>query len=417
MKYLHCQSLIKKIISVFLILITLGLLVACDKSNSNTTIELSSSSMPDFQYMFKADGVHTPTQKSNNGYYNVVSNNILYTDSNSLKTTPLCNKSDCLHTSDFPDCNSKIKDITAAFDNFQIYNDKIYYLAQDYKSLDVETTLLKCISLDGSKKDTVLTLTDKFVVDWFIYSGYFYYQSNITINDNNSQTKSGNFYKIDLSTKTEEEFIDFSSLDNIFGAEGSMRNIYDGFMYITLSGFSNEEAYNNMINGDEFDGDASTIRKIARVELSNGSSIIIDPFDNDYEFVGFSDGKLIGTDSNNDGKTKKICLSELDGTNPQIIAEIDNTYSVYCDDNYIYVENSVQENSTKKTITVYDKKGEILSEACLPVELEQNIITFYDDYIWFQIYSNSSTSLCVIDKSELLNDEEEITYKEVYTYE
>lgn len=409
-----------KIIAVCLIVTALGLFSACGKENSATVSELSSSSMPDFQYMFKADGVRTPTQKSNSGYYNVVANNIVYTDADTLKTTPLCNKSDCLHTSDFPYCNSKINDRTNTFDNFQIYRDKLYYLAEDLSdSSQGESKLLKCISLDGSEKNTVLNLKDKFIVDWFIYDGYFYYQSGITVNDDNSQTKSGNYYRIDLSTKSEEEFIDFSELENIYGAEVSMRNIYESFMYVTLSGFSSEDTYNKMINGEEFNGDASAIRKIARYDLKDGSSITVDPYDNDYEFVGFSNGKLVGTDTSAEGKTKMICISELDGTNPSVITEVNNLYQVFCDDNYIYVYNQsvILENAERKTVTVYDKTGKKLSTAYLPDLIENNLITFYDEYIWFYIQSDSAVILCVIDKSELLNNEKEVTYQEVYRYE
>lgn len=412
-----CKSMTNKIIAVCLIVTALGLFSACGKENSATVSELSSSSMPDFQYMFKT--AYTSTQKSNSGYYNIVSNTLVYTNADTLKTTPLCNKSDCLHTSYFPDCNAKINDRANTFDNLQIYQDKIYYLAEDLSDVSqVGTKLLKCISLDGSEKDTVLKLKDKFVVDWFIYDRYFYYQTNITINDDNSQTKSGNFYRIDLSTKSEELFIDFSNIDNIFEAEGSMRNIYEGYMYVTLAGYKNENAYDNLMNGKEINEDDNVI-KIARYDLSNGNCTMIDPYDNEYEFVGFSDGKLVGTDANSDGKTKKICISELDGTNPTTVTEIDNHNQVACDDNYIYVYNlfSASDNDERKTVSVYDKSGEKLSTAYLPDKLEDITIAFYDDYIWFEINADSSTSLCVIDKSELLNNEKEVTYQEVYKYE
>ena len=83
---------------------------SCSNEGGSST-KLSSSSMPDFQYMFKLLGVQTPTQKSDNGYYNVVSDHIVFTDEKTLKSTPLCNKTDCLHTSEFPDCNAKIENI------------------------------------------------------------------------------------------------------------------------------------------------------------------------------------------------------------------------------------------------------------------------------------------------------------------
>lgn len=415
MKNSQNKSIIHKILSVGLILTFLVLFSSCGKQEHNTSVELSSSSMPDFQYMFTADGVLTPTQKSNSGYYNVVSNRIIYTDAKTLNSTPLCNKSDCLHTSAFPDCNAKIKDISLAYHNFQIYKDKIYYLMEDLSgNADEEKQILKCVSLDGSEQDTAITLQDKFVVDWFIYDGYFYYQPNISIDDDSSHTKSGNFYRIDLSAKSEELFIDFSKLENIYGAEGSLRNIYDGFMYVTLSGFSSEDAYNKMMSGEDFDGDASAVRKIARYDLSDGSCTIIDPYDNDYEFAGFSDGKLVGTDYNADGETKKICISELDGTNPTVASEISIRYQVTCDDNYIYLYNLLNaSNDERKTVIVYDKDGKKLSTAYLPDDFDGITIAFYDDYIWFQTQSN----LCVIEKSQLLNDGTELTYREIYKYE
>ncbi len=413
--------LINKVISMFLLLTVLCFFAGCGNKGSNAENKLSSASMPDFQYMFKELGAQTPTQKSDSGYYNVISDKIIYTDAKTLKSTPLCNKTDCLHTSNFPDCNANLADWYLSFDNFQIYNDNIYYLATAFDEIIKESEIhFNSISLDGSKKDTVLILKNELVTDWFLYNGYFYYQTTVNIGEDESNTMSGNYYRIDLSSQSEEVFIDFSKLDGIFGAEGSLRNVYDNYMYVTLSGYSSEDAYNKVINGEEIDGDALMLRKIARYSLADGSYIIIDPYNNDYEFIGFSDGKLIGTDS--DGDTKKICISELDGTNPQTITEVNNLYQVFCDDNYIYVYNQsgAEDNDERKTITVYDKNSKKISDAYLPDEVANNmsLMTFYDDYMWFE---NSSASgnvyLCVIDKSQLLNNEQEITYQEVYKYE
>ena len=90
---------------MFLFLIVFFAFTACNTKGNNSE-RLSSSTMPDFQYMFKYDGARVPTQKSDSGYYNIVSDHIIFTDAETLGSTPLCNKTDCLHTGDFPDWRS-----------------------------------------------------------------------------------------------------------------------------------------------------------------------------------------------------------------------------------------------------------------------------------------------------------------------
>lgn len=405
---------------MFLLLIVFFAFTACNTKGNNSE-RLSSSTMPDFQHMFKYDGARVPTQKSDSGYYNIVSDHIIFTDAETLDSTPLCNKTDCLHTGDFPDCNAKISDMESSFDNFQIYRDKMYYLATKYnENTDEVSTILKSTSLDGTQSDTAMEFKDKFICDWFIYDGYFYYQTSASISEENSETQAGNYYRVSLSDKREEEFIDFSKLDGIYGASGTLRNIYDGYMYVTINGYENKADYEKIIKGEKIDGEISTVRKIGRYSLSDGSYTTIDPYKNDYEFVGFSDEKLVGTDTVND--KKKVCISELDGTNPQTVTEINNTYRVFCDNSYIYVYNqsAIDESTDDKIISVYDKNGEKKSDVTVPSEVSDVMyaITFGDDYMWFQKSEDSGAQvLCCIEKFDLLNSGKELTYKEVYRYE
>lgn len=406
---------------MFLLLIVFFAFTACNTKGNNYE-RLSSSSMPDFQYMFKYDGARVPTQKSDSGYYNIVSDRIIFTDAETLDSTPLCNKTDCLHTGDFPDCNAKIDDMEGgSFDNFQIYRDRMYYLATRYnENTDEISTILKSTLLDGTQSDTSMQFEDKFICDWFIYDGYFYYQTSASISKENSETQAGNYYRVSLSDKSEQEFIDFSKLDGIYGASGTLRNVYDGYMYVTVNGYEDKADYEKIIKGEKIDGEVSTVRKIGRYSLVDGSYTTIDPYKNDYEFVGFSDGKLVGTDTSND--KKKVCICEPDGTNPQTVMEVNNTYRVFCDDSYIYVYNqsAVDEGTDDKIISVYDKNGKKKSDVTVPVEVSDVMysITFGDDYMWFQKSEESGAQvLCCIKKSDLQGSEKELAYKEVYRYE
>lgn len=422
----HNISLVhKRKLMGFLLVFSMTFLLifsSCSNEEGSST-KFSSSSMPDFQYMFKLLGAQTPTQKSDNGYYNIVSDHIVFTDPQTLNSTPLCSKSDCLHTSEFPDCNAKIENMQNCIDNFQIYDDYIYYLSfLVTDDIAEEQNQLIRISLDGSKRDNVITLKSKFISDWFLYDGYFYYQSMMSTDNTDSETKSGNFYRINLSNNTEEEFIDFSKISDFYDAEGSLRNIYDGYMYVTLSGYKNKDDYEKIIKGQGLDTVDSYSTKIARFNLSDGKCQIIEPFKNDYEFVGFSNGKLVGTII--DEKKTKICISNLDGTEPDIVTEINSKYQTFCDDSYLYVYNQsiVDENDDVKKIYVYDKSGNKKSEVTVPDEISGFIsaasITFGDDYMWFQMTDSKGVDvLYCIQKSDLLKNGTKLTYKEVYRYE
>lgn len=422
----HNISLIhkRKFIGLLLAFSMTFLLTFSSCSNEGgSSAKLSSSSMPDFQYMFKLLGAQTPTQKSDNGYYNVVSDHIVFTDEKTLKSTPLCNKTDCLHTSEFPDCNAKIENMQNCTDNFQIYDNSIYYLSFVVTDdITEEENKLIRISLDGSKRDDIITLKSKFISDWFLYDGYFYYQSMISTDNSDSESKSGNFYRINLSNNTEEEFIDFSKISGIYDAEGSLRNVYDGYMYVTLSGYKNKDDYEKITNGKDLDTVDSYTTKIARFNLTDGKCQIIDPYKNDYEFVGFSDGKLVGTII--DDKKTQICISNLDGTEPDIVTETNSKYQIFCDDSYLYVYNQsvVDENDDVKKIYVYDKNGNKKSEVTVPDEISDVIsaasITFGDDYMWFQMTDSKGIKvLYCIQKSDLMKNGTKLTYKEVYRYE
>lgn len=405
---------------IFLLLIVFFALTACNEKGNNSE-SLSSCSMPDFQYMFKYDGARIPTQKSDSGYYNIVSDRIIFTDAETLDSTPLCNKSDCLHTGDFPDCNAKISDMESSFDNFQIYRGKMYYLATRYnENTDEISTVLKSTSLDGTQSDTDMAFKDKFICDWFIYDGYFYYQTSASISEENTEAQAGNYLRVSLSDKHEEKFIDFSKLDGVYGASGTLRNVYEGHMYLTVSGYNNKSDYEKIIKGEKINGEVSTLRKIGRYSLDDGDFIYIDPYNNDYEFVGFSDGKLIGTDTV--GDEKRICISELDGSDPKTVMKTNCDYRVFCDDSYIYVYNQsvIDEDAGDKMIFTYDTNGNKKSEVTVPEVIADAMyaLTFGDDYMWFQKTENNGAQvLCCIKKSDLLNSGKTLSYKEVFRYE
>ena len=422
MKRQSFAAVLKSIIYIYIFSSVLCLCAGCKSENKTvsdiTNSALSSSSMPDFQYTNKLLGAQIPTQKSNGGYYNIINDRIIFTDTETLNSTPLCNKTDCLHTADFLDCNAKTDNFVQCCDCFQIYNNKMYYLVTDPSSdSNTEVNNLLAVSLDGTEKEIALTLNNKFIVDWFIYDGYFYYQPSVTVDNEESATVSGNFYRINLSSKKDELFIDFADFSDIFGAEGSLRNIYDGYMYLTISGYVDEKSYDTVIEGGELDDDTKTVLEIVRYSLSDGSFITIDPNRNDYDFVGFSDGKLVGADYVD--KNKNIIISELDGSNPKTITATEMISQIFCDDEYIFVYS---QSSDKKTITVYDKNGKTISEVYVPDEISEYIspssMTFYDEYIWFKVITDDR-NVCLnnIKKSDLFDDGQQLKYTEVYRYE
>ncbi len=416
----------RNVLSMICLIILCLTFSSCAEKTENT--ELSSKTMPDFQYMFKVDGIHTLTQKSDGGYYNLVDKNIIFTDKDTMKSTPLCDKSNCLHNGEYSDCNAKISDMYLCLDNFQIYDGKIYYMATDLSGdKDKQNNLyLKRLSLDGSKREIVFTFKNKDIVDWFLYDGYLYYQTNIKFDEslNKEYTQSGCFYKINLNSKEESKFIDFAETMGIYGGEGSLRNIYDGYMYVTLSGFNNKKVYERVVKGKEIKGSEASVRKIVRYRLSDGKADVIEPYD-DYEFTGFYGNKLLGYYVDKNKKIKHVCLSDLNGKNARTVFDFKNDNKIYCDDTYFYVYNqfSVFENSqsdNQKTIAVYNRKGENISKVKVPDEIKDYIedINFYDNYLWFQINSdNGKTSVCTADKKELLKNGRELKYEKVFVYE
>lgn len=437
-KNLLHKNLFKLLALVLTFAITATSFCAC---SSETAVKGdTNTNMPDFQYMFKLLGSETPVQKTDNGYYTMLSNMMLYVDGKTLDATPLCSKADCLHTTDFSDCNAKIENFyMGTADNFQICGNNIYVMCDDTQFSDGTesssiTTSLYQISLDGNTRNKVFTVNNSFIVDWFVLNGYLYYQAQTENQEEVSDTNvyvSGNFYKAKLnSNDTPTVLFNYEKSADAYGCKGSMVNVYDKYMYITEAGYSSEKAYKKVLNGEDID-EKDEVSYLLCINLEDGSQTIIDKNHSSIttivSFDGILDGKLLYSVTSPEN-SEDIFISDLNGNNPSKLKTLDSdSYRIFCDEKYIYLDDGcltdVENGKENRSYTVLDKTGKQLSQVYLPQELiNEHSAEFYptgfdEKYMWLKGQEDSNMALYCIDKSQMLNNGKKLEYKLVYKYE
>ncbi|MBQ7965062.1 MAG: hypothetical protein IJ331_03155 [Ruminococcus sp.] len=423
----------KRIICLILLCCMLvPLLSACDDSVGDSTVNRNSAYnfKTDYQYYYHgllSGGL--PIAKSETGYYFFLPTRFLYyIDKESLETTPLCNKVNCLHN-DRDECDAFFNtflvpsDIGGSF-NIQYYDDSLYMLLRDEDEYGqfVGASFYK-VSLDGVTREKLIEF-DHGLSAWLVHRGYFYY----TVEKYSDEIETMNVYdsfsikRVPLDDLGAEPTEVFNSKEYSENTDNCDRLIaYGDYIYTAVDPVPQEifEKFNETgkwyMSTDDIKLFSINVTDLSVNQLTNPDGEVNPP--------EFYNGKLLYSLRNSDDNSKlRYYTSELDGSNPVFIKEMELRDQLFCNEDQLYLENSLKNmvdevSDDYDEIKILDSGLNVTSTFKIPHAFSIILRPQDADYfIMFQSIGNSDMEVHCIDKSKLdkMNGEE-VEYKTVYS--
>ena len=365
----------KKLLSALLIALllpTMMLMSACNDASKTSDDKLSFDYTTNFQYYYSnLNGINFPVTKSEKGYYVFLPNNYLYyIDRKSQAATPLCNKPNCSHNS--VDCNAYFNLFVNASGEsaniVQYYDGNLYIVVKDEDAMgNFLGNILYKVTPDGSTREKLIEFKDG-ISHWLIHKGYFYFSQDKFADDIDSSSVYDSFsikrYKINnIKSKPEES--------------GK----------VTVSTY--QEFYSININ---------TI-KINQIRNDEGD--VCSPF--------FYNGQLTYLIDNSDTNGKfKYFTSELDGSNPKLLTEMNYGDNLFANESQLYLQNfseDTDENAATESdgdnVKSLDASFNEKSSFLIPFECSVlNIPQDSDCFIFVQQVDNMNCEIYFVDKSK-----------------
>lgn len=292
--------------------------------------------------------------KCETGYYALATDKIYYIENETMKSTPLCNKPNCMHNSE--SCNAKI----GIVDNIAYYDGNIYYMAKagiDYK---FEGWCLTKMSADGSKKEILLHTTDN-CNDWIIHRGVCYY----TVKK----------YRVNKDTGTESfDYADCYIYSYPLDKSSEPKAVYFAEEVEKNAEFNGIMAYGDNLYFREFgskrDNVKEDIDKMVRLNLKDFSfSNMVSPQGTVMDRPMYLDGALIFGSGDKENGKYLYYRTDFDGNNPEKCFSCYPGEEVICDGKYLYVDNHIMLMSPQ-----YFQED-------VPVNREERYIKVYDSQL------------------------------------
>lgn len=337
----------KKLLSALLIALllpTMMLMSACNDASKTSDDKLSFDYTTNFQYYYSnLNGINFPVTKSEKGYYVFLPNNYLYyIDRKSQAATPLCNKPNCSHNS--VDCNAYFNLFVNASGEsanvVQYYDGNLYIVVKDEDAMgNFLGNILYKVTPDGSTREKLIEFKDG-ISHWLIHKGYFYFSQDKFADDIDSSSVYDSFsikrYKINnIKSKPEEIFNSKNYSDNLRGT--FQFTAYDDYIYVPVLPISEDEIKKQEESGkvtvstyQEFY--SININTIKINQIRNDEGDVCSPF--------FYNGQLTYLIDNSDTNGKfKYFTSELDGSNPKLLTEMNYGDNLFANESQLYLQN------------------------------------------------------------------------------
>ena len=339
-------------------------------------------------------------------------NNLLYyIDRESQEATPLCNKPNCTHNS--VDCNAYFNlFVNASSDTnniVQYYDGNLYVVTKDEDDMGnfLGNTLYK-VTPDGSTREKLLEFKDG-ISHWLIHKDYFYYSQDKFADDIDSYSVYDSFSierceVNNIKYEPEEIFNSKSYSDNL--RDTFQFTAYDDYIYVPVCPISEDE-----IKKQEESGKV-TISAYQEFYSININTTKINRIRNDEGDVGlpfFYNGQLTYLINNSDTNSKfKYFTSELNGSNPKLLAEMNYGDNLFANESQLYLQN-FSEDTDENAVTESDgdkvKSLDALfnekSSFVIPFEYSVlNIPQDSDCFIFVQQVDNTNCEIYFVDKSK-----------------
>lgn len=364
----------KKRYFIMLCICVCCLLTGCEKekiSYENTYV-----AGQDFQYMYYGSAYEfgLTMAETEEGYYKLMENYILYTDKETMKTVPLCGKTDCLHEKETDpkkkeNCNAYV-DTKDGF--LYLCQNKLYTMKKVYEEDQNQTTAIYFelyeISLDGSKRNKVCTLKEDNVELWLIHRGKMYFDAKQQGKDEKMHPV---LKSVDLKSGKIEEII---FLEDLYDGMVQDFQAYGNYVYVYISGLNREVEETE--EAEDW-ADAQVDRWLAiHIQTGEVKELFAEAFQKEKkypQFICFWQDHLYYDYTDANWKTRKkstVYKCDLEGEQEEEWMTIDSHYKYTADEEYFYLYNtwkdSVAEGKEEAMAWVYDKQGKEIDTYAMP---------------------------------------------------
>ena len=279
------------------------------------------------------------------------------------------------------------------------------------------------VSLDGVTREKLIEF-DHGLSAWLVHRGYFYY----TVEKYSEEIDSFNVFdsfsikRLPLDDFDAEPTEIFNSKNYCDNVDSTNRLIaYGDYVYTSADPIPQETLDEFLETGKLVVG--ASEHKIFSINTKDLTVNQLTNPDGEVNSPGFYNGKLLYSIGNSDENSKlRYYTSELDGSNPVFLKEMELGDYLFCNENQSYLENSwknlVNEVSVDyEELKMLDHNLNVISSFKVPFKYAIRSIAQDSDYfIVFQSIGNSDTEVYCVDKSKLdkMNGEE-VEYKTVYS--
>lgn len=393
---------IKKILSIFFIVFSFSFL-GCQNENLGDEYVKNQ----DAQYMFMKEDNSRYVVAGDKGYYFVNGLYIYYADYNTMEAVILCNKPDCIHDKETDpnkkyECNGYVGEQAEKL--FTIYEDNIYVYQSVNPLEKSDVPEVVRISLDGTKRKTILKFNDKENINSMaLHRGKIYCSISQQILNEKQEDEGLRKYRL-VSYDISKLFKKATILKENTAYDGSISNInaYGNNIYFTEYGID-KDINNFSMNSIVYNIKEKTFTNI-------GKDINSDSISNDSIF---KDNIIYIPLFRENGELKLdsyLYICDINGKNTKKLFEDKiNSVEIYSDSKYIYIDNvrKVREeknngNNISRMLTVYNEDGEIVDNidiSEIPISIEIN--SGDDKNIFIKYSDDEKNYIKYIDKSEI----------------
>lgn len=413
---------------LIVILASLFILSSCVEDKQDNCDDFDYTT--DYQYYYNNINMGSlPITKSDTGYYFFLANRFLhYMDKESLETTPVCNKANCLHNNR-DECDAyfntyKVPTTVAGSNVVQYYDNNLYVVLRndDEYGEFVGTSLYK-VSLDGTSREKLISF-DFGIPAWLIHRGDFYYAKE-KYNDNvNAAINIDSFSinKISLDNLKEEPIKIFDTNEYFDCIQGVYQfSAYDNYIITSVVPLS-EKAIEELTT----EGERELLIEKYYYSICTDSLEVnrISNEEGKVSLSSFYNDKLLYIVEGEESNTNRYFTCELDGSNPSLLTEMKYGDSLFYDGNHMFLQNFIEdfkessEGNGGNKISLLDSSFKPISTFRIGFDYSGGIPQDPECFLCINNVSNTDTEVYYIDKSELnkLNGEE-VEYKTVYSSE
>ena len=337
--------------------------------------------------------------KGEYGYYSKVGKFLYFTDAETMESTALCNKPNCLHNNE--NCNAHIGVV------YDIaYNDGyIYYNTTGTLEHDKIGTELYRVKWDGTEREH-LRYFQYNVAEWCIHRGYMYYVCLLYGDSyyggfSDSNNCDAYVYRLKLSDIDAEPEQVYFAEEIHKDASISSISAFGENLYFMIYGYSrsdSKELISDFIKVNLFTFEAK------KMQADDGRRI---------SYPMLLGDRLVFSYARNDKGEYEYYVTDFDGENPEWLITVSAFERVFCDGTYLYVDNAEafgytnpdRDNAEKvRRFKVYDAELNLIDEVSFESEdaCTWDFRTIDDEIFFFSGANyNGDVVISYFDKSEL----------------